>query len=878
MNHNEDNDDDNDGRKMKPEEKPADATAMGSTSDDISSQARKDIAIMQPGLSSDPALNEAASPGGTNLPARRHPAVPTHNRQVSWDQKLVVEGEPTTTYSPNTGSYSPVPEGILQPIPEGNPPPPIHENLLQPTLTGASSSTTFKALHLEDVVQQTPYEAEAETYILKVLEQRDPTYSPHLNQYSRFGNNETISSATSILSNVPEVSHNFSMTEDYNDYDDDGINIEQTSVGSNNQSEISATTSHSRRKQQQQQQPSTGRTSHIWDNSHNQNRTVEQTLFGLTSALQAMNTLADTPPNPVAAWDAAGKEYNNITNMNTHHRRTGSSAEQLAVNASLLFQRKKNDAPTPDDNISVVSGGGGGGGSDIDGSVENRSSLGSVPASPNPSGRWTALRTAVGGGRKRSDSNAHDSVSIHTPAAQEEIPEGDEEEGGLSDVEPDGDPLQGDDSATKKLPEPTKKKRISFAAHIKEEWDYVNRFQHLRNATRNPLASAIYVYCKVVLLYLILPSTGISAILFHLADNPPTGYNVPASTSGADVHSSTASASWWLLFLGVRQVITFSLAMGTELIVIDWLSIRVRGTLKVFGPWITLMIVQSKGWPFVIFAWGMYDFCLLYGNHRFYEHWLFWQDTLDMFTDKNPAGQVISSDTYRRILTVAVSVGIVVAIKRFWLALFLGKQTFGKWHLWVVRPLLWWLATLNSRAFPVSLYFLVAQYAEKLAGVMRKILLVTQVASTSRDFERYARSRLHSEMKSPPPMSYYGADVLANFVREAEGDEDSQYTPSIQGPQSSASQAPLEDYLINPDDRDPLTGSLSSLQRSKIIQILGRWEEPEIAESRQQPISVSALLQFRRALASINTPFPFSGAFGIGKQPNHLAFLFCLKG
>ncbi len=104
MNHNEDNDDDNDGRKMKPEEKPADATAMGSTSADISSQARKDIAIMQPGLSSDPALNEAASPGGTNLPARRHPAVPTHNRQVSWDQKLVVEGEPTTTYSPNTGS------------------------------------------------------------------------------------------------------------------------------------------------------------------------------------------------------------------------------------------------------------------------------------------------------------------------------------------------------------------------------------------------------------------------------------------------------------------------------------------------------------------------------------------------------------------------------------------------------------------------------------------------------------------------------------------------------------------------------------------------------------------------------------------------------
>jgi hypothetical protein len=85
----------------------------------------------------------------------------------------------------------------------------------------------------------------------------------------------------------------------------------------------------------------------------------------------------------------------------------------------------------------------------------------------------------------------------------------------------------------------------------------------------------------------------------------------------------------------------------------------------------------------------------------------FWQDIItDMFTDKNPAGNVIVSDTYRRILTVAF-VGIVVAIKRFWFSS-CGKQTFGKWHLWVVRSLLWWLTTLNSCSFPVSLYFLAA--------------------------------------------------------------------------------------------------------------------------------------------------------------------------
>jgi hypothetical protein len=157
---------------------------------------------------------------------------------------------------------------------------------------------------------------------------------------------------------------------------------------------------------------------------------------------------------------------------------------------------------------------------------------------------------------------------------------------------------------------------------------------------------------------------------------------------------------------------------------------------------------------------------------------------------------------------------------------------------------------------------------------MRKILLITEVASTSRDFEKYVRSHFPSEIKSPTPISCYGADVLENFIREAGGDEDSQFTPSFQGAQPSTSQAHLGDYFINPDDRDPLTGSLSSSQRSKIVEILGRWEEPgPIEESRQQPISVSALLQFRRALASINTAFPFSGAFGIGKQPINIAFL-----
>jgi hypothetical protein len=39
----------------------------------------------------------------------------------------------------------------------------------------------------------------------------------------------------------------------------------------------------------------------------------------------------------------------------------------------------------------------------------------------------------------------------------------------------------------------------------------------------------------------------------------------------------------------------------------------------------------------------------------------------------------VTSDVWNtRVLSIAVSVGIVVSIKRLWLGLYLGKKTFGK--------------------------------------------------------------------------------------------------------------------------------------------------------------------------------------------------------
>jgi hypothetical protein len=97
--------------------------------------------------------------------------------------------------------------------------------------------------------------------------------------------------------------------------------------------------------------------------------------------------------------------------------------------------------------------------------------------------------------------------------------------------------------------------------------------------------------------------------------------------------------------------------------------------------------------------------CFLYGKSSFARHWLFFQDYVDMvsrfhndfvkvlcfllhspfldyplqFNATNPAGNVVESERYLNFLAIGVGVGFVVATKRFWVGLFLGRQTFCKY-------------------------------------------------------------------------------------------------------------------------------------------------------------------------------------------------------
>jgi hypothetical protein len=50
----------------------------------------------------------------------------------------------------------------------------------------------------------------------------------------------------------------------------------------------------------------------------------------------------------------------------------------------------------------------------------------------------------------------------------------------------------------------------------------------------------------------------------------------------------------------------------------------------------TLKVVQSRGVPFLLVFWSIFDYVLLSGRNKLSSHWLFYQDFLDIFNEQNP--------------------------------------------------------------------------------------------------------------------------------------------------------------------------------------------------------------------------------------------------
>lgn len=317
-----------------------------------------------------------------------------------------------------------------------------------------------------------------------------------------------------------------------------------------------------------------------------------------------------------------------------------------------------------------------------------------------------------------------------------------------------------------------------------------------------------------IVLGLMLPCIIVAVILFYAFDNP---------LMCSAVDHACASWSWLLLFLGVRQMITLFLSKVIEFCVVDVFVLRSRLALKLFGPFVTLLIVQSKGWPFQLTFWAILDFIMLHGNGRFANHWLFYQKAVGLFNAVNRSGYVTSSDIYTRILAAAIIAGILTGLKRLWLSIFLGTRSC---HC----------------------------YGPRLKSVMKQMLLLSEVANLSKKSDS-------------------GTNGGAQFLSHAE-DAKKPDTPVESCDEATPQESPSsrESSGISASSHLPESTSLSNSSRlSELTKVIGEWEEPDdIVEYhrsstpwRRTQKTVQDILDFRRAVRVLENPYPFSLDFGL---------------
>jgi hypothetical protein len=126
-------------------------------------------------------------------------------------------------------------------------------------------------------------------------------------------------------------------------------------------------------------------------------------------------------------------------------------------------------------------------------------------------------------------------------------------------------------------------------------------------------------------------------------------------------------------------------------------------------------------------------------------------------------------------------------------------------------------------------FFSEVNYGDQLAAVMQKILLISEVASFAKEISmRGAKSA--RQLKNSETLESLHFD--GHGVTHGNG-EDS--TPSGDASLGSAS------TRTSSTKRDALTGSLSSSQKVRIIQLLENWEEPELASKK--PVSAESSLR-----------------------------------
>lgn len=725
---------------------------------------------------------------GKPSPIKHH-----HKRQVSWgviDTPSPPQHDQNSHTDEDGGSLELVGSSLEQPSLEGT------LNSINSTGGGGGglggsmrhfrSQSRARIMSLDDVLRSSPLEQEAETFILKAL---DDLHPQPLRQRS---DTATSTIFTHQQGSIPESSsHDFS------------LDFEDTENGASNIDELDISASSSQDEEEDEEDEEEGIIKSTSNSSsqrlhrprlHRRSVSVEQRLLGLTSAMAIQDTQSE---NDEKRDTGIGRTRRRKKSKSTVPTTIGVRQPQYEpVNVEDELAQNHTVLLTP---------------SELDGWIHNDDPT--MPLSPKGLGKQASVRNLA------------------------TVDEADDE--GVSRQDASDIEAQSSDGGSRRSERHFRLRMFKRRQRKKKHRSKLFTMEKLRDdvdlwrAFFGGRKASLYDYLKSLFLYVMLPATIVSAILFYFGGNPMIGRNI-------DVEKK-ASVSWWLLFFGVRQAITFSLALGIQSILIDFLSLSSKIVLKVFGPLITLFVVQSKGWPFVFFCWSILDFCSLYGDSRFAAHWAYWQELIDLFNDANPSGDVVNSDWNKTVLLIALSVSIVVALKRFVVGIFLGRATFGEISLCTVL--------FSSDTFYRSLTFILVNYGAQLAKLMQKMLLLREVAKFAKEIERSATNQEksprhqpaggnHGVSRSAPASPSLPAGTFGYSPGSLHG---LAYTSTNDDASSKKSLDTANKTVIDTDARDPLTGNLRDSERIKIMQLLDQWEEPERQE-RRVAVSVAPIL------------------------------------
>jgi hypothetical protein len=432
-------------------------------------------------------------PDSKSMPAK--PAS-MHTRSVSWGKREVFQDSNT---SPRIGTARPT-EDIQLPFLSENPVSPIGEHMLYSSTNKPKSNGKIA---VDDVVNRSPMEAEAETYILRAVEERDTLRSR--------------ADSSQVLDNVPDEAINNLASESQN------ADISST-AGSNlfydRQSSVQGTAFSSR------QRPS----------HHRRSATVEQKLAGLSDAIGAFHDMEIAVPNYQAPPSPLGRArldtYDVMTEPEVEPLLT--AAEIFQQNASILLNRGKNK------NDTAVTGSGAGTGT-------SSNEAPSVTSSKKSS-HWNKLRDVVKVMNAAQTKKNDDGVIVGGVSELD-----DEEVGGSPDqaifVENIGDHIDKHEDFEREHGSRNQAPKAEKLGNKEKRF-----FKELEDFF-GPRRTPILLYCKVMCVYVFLPVIGVAAILFHLAGNPPTGIlknggrpinGTFIKEDGAVVDPGTASASWWV--------------------------------------------------------------------------------------------------------------------------------------------------------------------------------------------------------------------------------------------------------------------------------------------------------------------------------------------